>query len=304
MNRTSIAQAAVSTLCVPALGVVALAPAADADGQPTCHGRVATIVGTPGDDNLVGTNSWVPDVIVGLGGNDTITGFGGDDLICGDRGNDTIRGGTGRNQIWGGRGDDGVDSPNPGHGPGGSDVVHGGLGSDFIVDFRANDDVHGGRGRDVLWGELRPGSAQVIDGGQGINELYLAVFNFSQHPTDWREHVPVDLARRRIDIDGAVSRFYGRFTTFRAGHGSKTWTVKGTSAPDSIQANGSVHGGEVILRGRAGDDVLVSYDGDDTLYGGAGLDQGYAGPGHDTCFSIESPVETQGATTECEISSP
>jgi len=46
-----------------------------------CAGRVATIVGTPGNDLLVGTNG--PDVIAGLGGNDVIYGLGGNDILCG-----------------------------------------------------------------------------------------------------------------------------------------------------------------------------------------------------------------------------
>ena len=47
----------------------------------TCRGRLATIVGTDGDDTLSGTSGG--DVIVGLGGNDHITGRGGDDSLCG-----------------------------------------------------------------------------------------------------------------------------------------------------------------------------------------------------------------------------
>ena len=51
------------------------------------------INGTPGVDNLVGTNA--DDIINGLGGNDALTGNGGNDLLNGGAGNDTMKGGTG-----------------------------------------------------------------------------------------------------------------------------------------------------------------------------------------------------------------
>lgn len=71
------------------------------------------IVGTDGDDNLVGGPS--KDIILGGAGDDQISGGGGDDILCGgdghDRidggdGNDLISGGGGRDRIAGGRGDD------------------------------------------------------------------------------------------------------------------------------------------------------------------------------------------------------
>ena len=88
-------------LTVPTLAVVA-APqtvASAADG-PTCHGRVATIVGTAGDDQLVGTDG--PDVIVGLAGNDRIWAARGNDLVCGGPGADDLTGGRGDDALHGG----------------------------------------------------------------------------------------------------------------------------------------------------------------------------------------------------------
>jgi Ca2+-binding RTX toxin-like protein len=64
-----------------------------------CHGEVANIVGTPGDDTIYGTDGG-NDVIAGLGGNDTIYGLNAEpdhsiqeptiDTICGHGGSDTI----------------------------------------------------------------------------------------------------------------------------------------------------------------------------------------------------------------------
>src|SRR2546426_12314680 len=60
----------------------------------TCVGieeRVATIVGTEGNDLITGTSG--DDVIQALGGNDQIDGGDGNDLICGGAGDDIIYGG-------------------------------------------------------------------------------------------------------------------------------------------------------------------------------------------------------------------
>ena len=65
-----------------------------------CDGRVATISGTPADDELVGTPG--ADVIAGLGGNDRISGLDGADVLCGDDGADTLLGGPGDDRLLGG----------------------------------------------------------------------------------------------------------------------------------------------------------------------------------------------------------
>jgi hypothetical protein len=68
---------------------------------PTCAGKTATIVGTPGRDRLVGSSSG--NVIAGLGGRDVIRGKGGRDILCGGGGRDTLIGGPGRDTLIGGR---------------------------------------------------------------------------------------------------------------------------------------------------------------------------------------------------------
>src|SRR4051794_38697540 len=73
-------------------------PASAVEG--TCEGRVATQLGTPGDDVLRGTDG--DDVIVGLGGDDTISGMLGNDVICGDEGSDRLAGMAGDDRILGG----------------------------------------------------------------------------------------------------------------------------------------------------------------------------------------------------------
>jgi hypothetical protein len=74
------------------------------DLRPTCNGKLATIVGTAGDDSLTGT--YADDVIVVFGGNDVIHGAGGNDAICGGAGADTLYGGNGNDTLEGGVGAD------------------------------------------------------------------------------------------------------------------------------------------------------------------------------------------------------
>ncbi len=99
----------------------------------TCHGAVATITGTPGNDVINGTAG--NDVILAGEGDDTINGLGGDDIICGQQGDDFIKGGTGRDRLYGGFGDDQI------FGNGSGDRLYGGPGAD------RND---GGNGADTI----------------------------------------------------------------------------------------------------------------------------------------------------------
>jgi Ca2+-binding RTX toxin-like protein len=100
---------------VIALLFVAL-PAPGAHAKPRCLGKVATIVGTSGDDTLQGTAK--ADVIVTRGGDDAVAALAGNDLVCGgagvdalfgQEGNDRLAGGAGADQISGGVGNDSID---------------------------------------------------------------------------------------------------------------------------------------------------------------------------------------------------
>jgi hypothetical protein len=138
MKRPSatVARAVVAMLFVvafPVLEGAALTSAASA--RPRC-----TMVGSPGDDRLVGTSR--RDVICGRGGSDRIVGRGGDDLVLGGRGRDRLVGGTGNDRLSGGDA---------------NDVLEGGDGTDVVLGGAGNDDLAGGR------------RADEIDGGAGTN---------------------------------------------------------------------------------------------------------------------------------------
>lgn len=81
-----------------------------------------TIIGTSGNDRLVGTAQ--RDVICGLRGDDVLVGFGGADVLRGGRGNDSLFGSRGRDVLRGGRGHDLL------IGGGGVDSLDGGAGTD------------------------------------------------------------------------------------------------------------------------------------------------------------------------------
>ena len=123
--------------------VLSVAPLA-AQQQLYCEGHLATIVGTPGDDVLVGTRG--ADVFVAMGGHDQIRGLAGDDLICAGSGNDQIWGNNGADLIYGGDGDDLI------RGNRGKDVLFGGEGNDDLRGGKHDDNVRGDRGEDALRG--------------------------------------------------------------------------------------------------------------------------------------------------------
>jgi Ca2+-binding RTX toxin-like protein len=97
-------------------------PAPAAAPSDRCQGRNATIIGTPGNDNLTGTAG--ADVIVALGGSDKVNGLGGNDVVCGRTGKDRLKGGAGSDRLQGNKSSDRL------IGNGGKDRCLGGLGTD------------------------------------------------------------------------------------------------------------------------------------------------------------------------------
>jgi predicted extracellular nuclease len=125
-----------------------------------CNGLEATIVGTPGNDVLNGTNG--NDVIVGMGGDDILNGGNGDDVICGGSGNDTIDGSNNNDILLGGLGDDIISGAN------GDDTMSGGGGNDSLTGANGNDTLDGGAGDDSLVGGL---GDDTLTGGTGADSF-------------------------------------------------------------------------------------------------------------------------------------
>ncbi|MGH8502891.1 MAG: Calx-beta domain-containing protein [Gammaproteobacteria bacterium] len=109
-----------------------------------CGGRVATIVGTRGDDTLNGTSG--ADVIHGLGGNDLIRGLGGNDILCGGPDDDRLIGGPGNDRLIGNDGNDQL------LGGTGNDTLLGNSGNDGLFGEEGLDNMDGGAGNDLCDG--------------------------------------------------------------------------------------------------------------------------------------------------------
>jgi Ca2+-binding RTX toxin-like protein len=134
--------------------VGAAGSSADEDGTPRCRGALATIVGTAGDDVLLGSED-----------RDVIVAGAGDDEVYGGRANDIICGGPGADLLQGGRGNDTIDA-----GAGDRDRAIGGLGDDHITGGPGEyDEVAGHLGIDTLNGG--PGSFDLVHGDYGYDRM-------------------------------------------------------------------------------------------------------------------------------------
>jgi len=262
--------------------IAALDAAEWVDLRLTCQGRVATIVGTMGNDLLEGTDG--DDVIHGRGGDDVINGNGGNDLICGGPGDDILDGGdgddslkahSGADQISGGEGDDLLS------GGVGNDLLKGDRGADRLYGNEGNDDLRGNGGNDVLgggdgWDTLSPGYGRdtVYGGndrdrfltGPGTNKLWGGT--------------GTDVADYRTATTGAAVDL-GLGVGFGRGADSlhDIEDIDGSQMADLLIGDE----GPNVLRGFIGDDVLNGAGGDDTLIGGRGADVVDGGDGYDTC---------------------
>ncbi|MBK5222251.1 MAG: diguanylate cyclase [Acidimicrobiia bacterium] len=99
MRSTARVLVLVFSMLAASLTTVTPSVAQPATEPVTCTGEEATIVGTDGDDTLLGTSK--RDVIVALGGDDDIHGGNGNDLICAGAGADSVNGGNGKDTIRG-----------------------------------------------------------------------------------------------------------------------------------------------------------------------------------------------------------
>ena len=127
-------------------------PASPLPGGPTCAGVEATIVGTDGNDVLIGTSG--QDVIWAGAGHDVIRGLGGNDILCG---------GAGRDRIFAGKGGDIVS------GGAGRDRIRGGAGADTLSGDRGPDRMSGGRGDDILRGGA---GTDRLRGASGLDLIF------------------------------------------------------------------------------------------------------------------------------------
>jgi Ca2+-binding RTX toxin-like protein len=280
------------TFAVLGLMAVAVPPA---QAVPSCKGRAATIVGSSGPDQLVGTLG--ADVIVGRDGDDRISGLGGRDVICGGSGDDDIFGGDQADVMAGGRGNDDL------LGGGGADRIGGARGNDGIFGGPGDDRLSGGRGRtDILVFDAAPHAVTVnlargIARGHGNDRIggFEAVIG-SSHDDRLRGSGGSDflLGERGADEiigGGAPDNFAGGpgNDSFVGGSGQDvvfydeaasgvtvdlqqgTATGEGSDSLDSIEGIAGSRFND-SLTGDAGDNVWLPLGGNDTVDGAAGFD--------------------------------
>ena len=218
----------VATALVGLVAMIGAGSAASADSAThTCFGQTATIVGTPGDDMLVGRED-TADVIVGLGGDDVI--FGAEepnsstapgDRLCGGLGLDYIKGAVGEDRIQGGAGDDDVDGSfgydvmtrgGPGNDrvedcdseyTGGVRRIIGGPGNDRLcVDTDATR-MFGDGGDDVLL-DLTCSINSRLSGGGGNDRLKSFFENFEGMPCSESGILDADVVNGNDGVDSAI----------------------------------------------------------------------------------------------------
>jgi Ca2+-binding RTX toxin-like protein len=225
---------------------VAAAPVPEEETEDArCHGRLAKIVGTDGDDELQGTPE--RDVIWGGDGDDAILGSLGNDLLCGGPGADLLHGGRGNDVADGGAGaedraigdlgDDKVIG-----GPGDADEAAGSLGIDTVSGGPGDSDfVHGDYGYDRM------------DGGPGVDDIASFATDVGAGESGG---VKVSLAKHRAKGDGH-DRLY-RFEN-----------LEGSAFDDILVGNRHAN----VIDGGAGDDTIRGGGGGDELRGAQGADR-------------------------------
>ncbi len=269
-----------------------------------CFGQPATIVGTPGDDELAGTSG--TDVIMGLGGNDLIRGRGGGDLMCGGTGNDELRGNSGNDMLDGGNGNDLL------RGGSSNDVLDGGSGSDNCRGDNGNDSATNCETTNSIENEGSSNQApSLVNPGDQTgteNDTVSLGLNASDADGDpltfsvagLPENLTINTATGEINgtLANGSEGTYSVTATVSDGTDSDstsfTWTVLllgdvpmcfgepativGTEGDDTLVGTPEIDvivglGGHDFIKGRGSDDLLCGGAGDDELRGDSGEDQ-------------------------------
>jgi Ca2+-binding RTX toxin-like protein len=111
----------------------------------------AELIGTPGNDRLIGTDR--SDLISARDGKDTVLGKGGSDELYGMPGPDSISGSEGADDVYGGDG---------------TDELRGGDGQDDVYGGDQADVLNGGSGVDELSGGNNDETINALDNGPDL----------------------------------------------------------------------------------------------------------------------------------------
>jgi len=268
----------------------------DLDGLDMFFHGADVLYGGAGDDQLVGQGDddtlyggVDDDILYGddldqflFSGDDSLFGGSGADELSGGMGDDLLSGGEGRDNLWGDPGDDRLS------GGKGLDYLDGGIGSDTYL-FSAGDSptIGGeletladatGQGNHIRFAsDVRPESLDFTLAGES-GDLIL-------------EYADTDA----IFLNGGL---FGSIETFSFGDGapipyqdilsqhlSNAHFVNGGGGDDLVFGSG----GDDVLTGGTGDDRLFGGDGDDLLDGGRGSNRLFGGAGADTYLIPDIP---------------
>ena len=243
-------------------GPLVLLPAGATGATKECHGQVATVVGTDGNDKLVDDSDPARDVVWLGPGNDTWTSHGtGADIVCGGKGSDWLSGGFAAHLLIGGDGSDEFYEFAP------HTVALGGPGDD---DFeQTGGKAYGGPGNDMF----------VNHAGESFGGLGDDSFNVQKYDTGalhgnrGRDGVMFFYRNLHVNLTRGTAWWNGGRITLDGMEG-----IVGTKYADVLI--GSPQGdvlegvqGKDLIKGRAGNDNLSTQDGDGgTIYGGTGYD--------------------------------
>ena len=179
-------------------------------------------------------------------GNDTMWGGSGYDMMFGGWGDDVMGGGTGDDLVVGNRGDD---------------VLYGAAGEDVLLGGDENDTVFGGAGDDVIDGDETPYAWELpwcVEGTQWYGDLYNDDNGDDTHGDN--------------NLEGG-----GDYPWYDEGApGNDYWPhylIDYLSDETQTQwINNNSQGGDDLLFGGAGNDLIFDREGADTVWGGAGDD--------------------------------
>jgi Ca2+-binding RTX toxin-like protein len=246
-NRSAASRA--FALAFIAAAALLLVPMTSSALAMKCDGKKVTIMGTAGNDHLIGKKA--SDVIYGGGGDDVITGgANGNDTICGGAGDDTIHGGSGYDSLHGEGGNDKLD------GETGSDMLDGGAGDDTLSGEKGGDSLHGGSGDDHLTGFKGP---DKLDGGSGNDWID------GQQGSDEIEGSGGD--DQLLGDKGNDSIFGGPGADQIEGGPGDDPHLDGGGDSDEVIAGAGIDNAD---GGAGGNDIVRGDNGTDTLSGGAG----------------------------------
>jgi Ca2+-binding RTX toxin-like protein len=252
--------------------------------------KADTLMGSAGNDTIIGNSTLTNDIIVGGDGNDTLSSGSGADQLGGGVGNDNLSSGGGNDTLFGAAGNDILDAGDGTDridGEGGLDNITTGLGNDTVVYDAASDSS--GSLKDIITdftqSTLNATTGETTAAGDNIEINFGTIGN---NVNTWALSDKGDVENGGLAaaaIDGVMGSFVFADDTSTIyldynGDGFLNTadlqiTVSGLSSFHSNDINAIVTAG-------TGGDTLTGGSGDDKLTGGSGADSLYGGFGNDT----------------------